>query len=191
MGSSKDTSVRTLESGDIFFLYRPRVERDEVRGVKDIQRFYVALKPEGRKHYRLMVLGRKRLPDLPGHERIWGYVDRVSDDPKHITEELRAQQYKTKTRGERTVPAARPAGEGRYVITRIDGQMHLVYALELPKEPAEVQRDLNVAPEASFALSVKNPEADQRTTSGLPAEDKPRYPREKQETFRGRRFQQE
>lgn len=36
--------------------------------------------------------------------------------------------------------------------------MHLSYRLELPEKPGQVQADLRIAPEASYALSVKNPE---------------------------------
>ncbi|MQA87112.1 MAG: hypothetical protein GEV03_21420 [Streptosporangiales bacterium] len=33
-----------LEAGDIYFLYRPRVEHEEVAGPGDVQRLYVVLK---------------------------------------------------------------------------------------------------------------------------------------------------
>jgi hypothetical protein len=35
------------------------------------------LKPEGRAEFRLVMLGRKRLPQVDRHERIWGFIDRV------------------------------------------------------------------------------------------------------------------
>jgi hypothetical protein len=186
-----ETDLQVLEQGNIYFLYRPRVQEDDPEGVEDIQRFYMALKPEGKRTYRLMILGRKHLPDVPAHERVWGFVDMVRDSPKDLEEELQERTYQTKTRGERTVPAARPAGEGRYAVVQADGQMHLVYALELPQDPGKVQKDLKIASEASFALSIKNPEKGQPKAAGLRPEEKAEYPQEKQDVFRERRFARE
>ncbi len=45
--------------------------------------------------------------------------------------------------------------------------MHLSRALELPDDPAPVQRDLEIAPQASFALSFRNAENGQRKGAGL------------------------
>lgn len=180
-----------LEQGDIFFFYRPRVEEDDPEALGDVQRFHVVLRPEGGSKTRLLTVARKRLPDIGRHEREWGFVDAVSDDATAIARSLREEVYETKTRGERRRPAARPAGEGVYAIALVDGQMHLVYLLELPDEPGEAQEALNIAPEASFALSVKNPEKGQPVAAGLRDEDKADYPQRLQELFRGRRFDQE
>lgn len=189
MAESRDTEV--LEHGDIFFIYRPAVEEDDPQGLPDVQRFYVVLRPQGGGPTRLLVVGRKRLPDIGQHERNWGYVDMVSKDAGALEKELRENSYSTKTRGERRQPAARPAGEGVYVITLEDGQMHLSYELELPEKPGDVQKDLNIAPKASFALSVKNPEAGQPRGAGLDRQEKADYPDTLQEVFRGRRFARE
>jgi hypothetical protein len=69
--------------------------------------------------------------------------------------------------------------------------MHFAYALELPESPGPVQREFNVAPEASFALSIKNPNKAQRTGAGLGSEEQPDYPPQTQKVFRGRRFERE
>jgi hypothetical protein len=128
---------------------------------------------------------------VEGHERVWGFVDMVADSAEALEEPLREQTYGTETRGERRSPAVRPAGEGVYAISLEDGQMHLSYSLELPEEPGEVQKALNIAPEASFALSVKNPEKGQPRTAGLGEDQKADYPDELQASFRGRRFSRE
>ncbi|MBI5441761.1 MAG: hypothetical protein HY900_11200 [Deltaproteobacteria bacterium] len=39
--------VRTLESGDIYFLYRPRVGEEDPLGLGDVQRLYMLLSPRG------------------------------------------------------------------------------------------------------------------------------------------------
>lgn len=34
------------ERGEIFFFYRPKVEREEAHGPQDVQRLYIVLQPE-------------------------------------------------------------------------------------------------------------------------------------------------
>jgi hypothetical protein len=179
-----------VERGDIFFLYRPRVNEDDPSGLSDVQRFFMVLRPD-RGKIRLLVVGRKRLPDPGRHERNWGFVAKVAQAPAAIEQDLREETYETKTRGERRQPAARPAGEGRYAVALIDGQMHLAYVLERPEQPAEVQRAFRIAPEASFALSVNNPEADSPPGTGLGERQEADYPERLQREFRGRRFDRE
>ena len=200
MARSEDRQSEVLEEGDIFFPYRPTVEEDEPSGLDDVQRFYVVLRPQsgGSKggdpqggKLRLLVMGRKRLPDVERHERAWGFVETVASAAGAIEKELRETDYETKTRGKRRLPAARPAGEGVYAVTLEGGQMHLSYSLELPEQPREVQQAFKIAPEASYALSIKNPEAGQPRAAGLGREAKADYPQELQEEFRGRRFARE
>lgn len=183
--AGKDKHI--LEQGDIFFLYRPDVEEHDPSGLGDVQRFFAVLRPKPGK-LRLLVIGRKRLPAVDEHETNWGFVDSVSKDGAALETSLRAEAYGTKTRGEREQPAARPAGEGVYAITLEDGQMHLVYSLELPQEPGEVQKAFRIAKEAAYVLSVKNPEKGSPRAAGLSREDKADYPKRLQEEFRGRRF---
>lgn len=189
MSEANETTV--LESGDIFFLYRPKTNEDDPEDTGDIQRFYFAMRPQGGKGTRLCIAGRKHLPDVKDHERVWGFVDMVTKDDRELERELHEDRYQTKTRGEQRSPAARPVGEGVYVVTLEEGQMHLSYALELPGTPGEAQRAFNIAPKASFALSVKNPEKAQPKGAGLSDERKADYPDRLQEEFRDRRFARE
>ena len=101
--------VRVLEQGDIFFCYRPRVGVDQVRGIDDVQRFYVIFKPGNKPMFRRMIIGRKRLPGVQRHERTWGFVDMVTGSAEQLEDELDPITYETKTRGERVEPPARPA----------------------------------------------------------------------------------
>jgi hypothetical protein len=176
-----------LEQGDIFFLYRPDVEEHDPSGLGDVQRFLAVLRPEPGK-LRLLVIGRKRLPEAHNNETNWGFVDSVSKDEAALERSLREQEYGTKTRGRREDPAARPAGEGVYAITLKDGQMHLAYSLELPEKPGEVQKAFRIRKEGVFVLSVKNPEKGSPRAAGLSQEGKADYPKKLQEEFRGRRF---
>lgn len=191
MARSDDRNTEVLEEGDIFFLYRPTVDEDDPHGLGDVQRFHIVLRPHGGGKTRLLTVGRKRLPEVDSHERNWGFVDVVTDSAGELEEGLSEETYATKTRGEQRRPAARPAGEGVYAISLEDGQMHLSYALELPKKPDEVQKTLRIAPEASFAISVKNPEKGQPKGAGLRPEQKVDYPKKLQEEFRDRRFARE
>lgn len=186
-----EEQAEILEQGNIYFMYRPRVQEEDPDGIEDIERFYVALKPQGKKRYRLIVIGRKRVPKVKEHERTWGFVDMVSDNPKDLEKALQEHTYSTKTRGERVQPAARPAGEGVYAIASVKGQAHLVYALELPRQPDEVQKELRIKPEASFALSIKNPEKGSPASASLREDEQADYPKKLQEKFRDRRFDRE
>jgi hypothetical protein len=180
-----------VERGDIFFLYRPAVGEEEPKGLVDVQRFFVALRPEAGAKLRLLVIGRKRLPDVGRHERGWGFVERVERTAEELERGLRANDYETQTRGLQHEPAVRPAGEGVYAVALVNGQLHLCYALELPAQPSDVQRAFKIAPEASFALSIKNPEASTPAGAGLSQAQKPEYPQELQKEFGERRFERE
>jgi hypothetical protein len=191
MPAAKARQTTLLEQGDIFFLFRPRVDEDRPSDMSDVQRFFIVLRPEGRAKFRLLVVGRKRLPDVGEHERNWGFVALVTNSADAIERELREETYATKTRGEQRQPAARPVGEGVYAITLESGQMHLSFALELPEQPGEVQQAFKIPPEASFALSVKNPEKGQSPGAGLRESEKADYPERLQREFHGRRFERE
>lgn len=185
--------AETLERGDIYFAYRPKVreadEKTRVEGLREVERTYMILSAEDRRIYRRIVLGRKRLPEIQGgRERIWGFIDLVSRNPEKIEDDLDAETYETKTRGERERPAARPAGEGVYRIVAHGSHTHLVYALELPKKPGPVQQELNIEPEASYIIAVKNPETGSPPQAGLRGEQKVDYPKQLQDKFQGRRF---
>src|SRR5258706_14135150 len=152
--------AEVLENGDIYFLYRPRVGDESVASLDEVQRLMIVLHPwRGRSRLRLLVVGRKRLPRVDEHERFWAYVDTVADRPEELHEVVNERTYMTKPRGERHQPAARPAGEGAYVIARHDNHTHLAYRLRLPTRTGASQRDFNIEQEASFIVAVRNPDA--------------------------------
>jgi hypothetical protein len=188
----RDTDGATLERGDVFFFYRPRVraagEEAHPRGLDDIARSYMVMHPKGKQTYRLIVISRKRLPDVAKREREWAFVETVSRKPEEIEARLQEEEYETRTRGERVAPAARPAGEGVYAIVRHGDHTHLAYALELPEKPGPVQKALEIEREASYILSVKNPEAPSPPEAGLAPGEAARYPAPLEKLFAGRRF---
>jgi hypothetical protein len=177
-----------LERGDIFFFYRPKLDVEIVRGLDDVQRFYMVIKPAEKSVFRRVIIGRKRLPGIGEHERTWGFVDLVTSKAEEIEDEFDPKSYMTKTRGERIEPPARPAGEGVYDIVRHNNHTHLAYALELPQKPGPVQRELNIHEAASLIVTVKNPEAGSPPQAGLPEFRKPEYPEKLKAKFGGRRF---
>ncbi|MEO3776546.1 hypothetical protein ABGB16_06790 [Micromonospora sp. B11E3] len=177
-----------LEDGDIYFLYRPRVEEEHVDSLEEVQRLLVVLHPWHGRHLRLLVIGRKRLPDIEEHDRFWAFVDEVVDRPEQLHEALRARAYRTRTRGPREQPPARPAAEGAYVIARHDDHTHLAYELELPLRLGEAQHDLNIESEASYIVTVKNPQAPSPPGVGLQGSRKVRLPGALQRRFHDRRF---
>lgn len=58
----ENKNSENIEHGDIFFFYRPKVDSNEVKGLEDVQRFYMVTSPESKKYaYRLFLLGQKQL----------------------------------------------------------------------------------------------------------------------------------
>lgn len=60
--SSSDLTV--LEQGNIYFVYRPKVEQTSVSGLEDVQQFNMILSPHGKSVCRLVTLDKKQLPSL-------------------------------------------------------------------------------------------------------------------------------
>jgi hypothetical protein len=178
---------RLLETGRVVFLYRSRVDHPDPRGLEDVQRFYLALNPDAARHWRLAVVGRKRLPDTrPWGERFWGFVDRVGQE--RVQEELEERTYETKTRGRRRQPSARRAGEGRYRIFRHADHTHFAYTLERPDEPGDMQRDMRIDPLASYIIAIKNPRRPWQSPEETSKGDPTSLPGSLQARFRGRRW---
>lgn len=185
----RQDEVEVLESGNIYFIYRPKVEDEDVESLDDVQRFNLVLKPHGRRIYRMLVIGRKQLPDTSRQgDQSWGYVEAVTDNPEKIEHSLRAHRYQTKTRGRRTLPAARPVGEGVYQIVQHGDHTHLAYALELPSTPGEAQSELNIEPEGNYILQIKNPTKSSPGSADLPRQEKASLPEKLQAHFGNRRF---
>ena len=188
MARQDNARARVVEHGNIYFLYRPKVDTHEPKGLDDVQRFFMALQPTRGSLIRLIALGRKRLPDVDDHERNWAFVEAIAKSGTRLEDSLREEDYETKTRGKRTRPAVRPAGEGAYILARRGREMQLGYALELPREPGPVQKALNIAPAASFVVSVKNPERSEGSPVRRDDDRQADYPKSMQKAFRGRRF---
>jgi hypothetical protein len=180
-----------VEQGDIFFFYRPKVGVEEVSDIEDVQRFYMVTAPEDGK-YRLFVVGQKQLPEIvegksTSEERNWALNVLTANKPEDIRRELLPAEYETETRGKRRVGPATPAGEGKYAIVKHDNHTELAYELELPEVPGPTQKEFEIKKEASYIVSVKNPEI---SVKGFAAFEKrkPEYPSNIKERFGDRRW---
>lgn len=158
---AKQTLSHILEQGKVYFFYRPKVSDEAVeewipKGIEDVQRFYMVLKSDQDAHYRLLIIGKKRLPVLKKHEKYWGVVDMVTTRKYELINALKESHYQTKTRGERVQPEVKECGEGRYYIVKHGKNTFLNYRLSLPKQTGKVQRVFQIAPIANYQISMKN-----------------------------------
>ncbi|WP_203981470.1 hypothetical protein [Planosporangium flavigriseum] len=161
---------------------------EQVESADEVQRLLVVLHPWRKERLRLLIVGAKRLPRIAEHERAWCFVDRVVQRPEELREVLGRRTYSTKTRGERTLAPVRPTGEGAYCIAKHDGHTHLAYELEIPREPGEPQRALNIEPEASYVVNVRNPRTPPPPGAGRPRREAPALPDELLARLGTRRF---
>ena len=187
-----------LEFGDIYFFYRPKVSSQEVKSIDDVRRFFMVTAPEEtatastkrngnkekkthRQLYRLFVIGKKSLPEIRqsearSSERYWARVGGIFERPEELTKELLSDEF-------RKGDAARPVGEGKYAIVEHQNHAELAYILELPKEPGEAQKELGIEKEASYIVTVINP--NKPVPAGYPSTDQsPQYPPSIQQEFK-------
>src|ERR671913_67128 len=191
-------SIEIIEQGDIFFFYRPKVDTEEVKDIDDVQRFYMVTSPEKEKKkndiYRLFLIGQKQLPEIvegksTSEEKNWALNILTTSNPDDIHKELLPAEYTTETRGKRRLAAAAPAGEGKYKIVKHDNHTELAYLLELPEKPGPTQREFEIRKEASYIISVKNPDVKVPGFAAFSSEDKkPAYSKHLKGKFADKRW---
>jgi hypothetical protein len=149
--------ARTIERGDITFLYRPRVEQQEPDELSDVQRLILLLSPEGAAFERAIAIGRKRLAPSAKRDRFWGFVDLVLT-PYDMQAALGAQVYGTKTRGLRHLPAAQPFASGSYDIATHRDHAHLRWRVEQTSSEDPIALEVALEGEADYIVTVANPD---------------------------------
>lgn len=182
--------VKVLERGDLFLFYTPVVNDPEVEGVGDVQRLYMVMRPQKENKYRFIIVGQKVLPTIEqkgATRRNWAFVDFVTKDASKIREQFAEKTYETKTEGTQHRGPARPAAEGRYNITTHGDHTHLAYVLELPVDPGLAQQELRVKDEASYLISIKNPER-AAPAAGLDEDRQADFPAHLQKLFGGNKW---
>jgi hypothetical protein len=146
--------IDVLERGDIAFFYRPKVQpADALLEIPGVQRFFVILSPAGGRARRLRI-GRKRMPAHRG-QRFWVEVERVGSFQRVLADQLEAERYTTKTRGERYQPGARPVAQGVYAFVRHDDHTHLVYRVEHAEPLEDLPEEVRVPAAASYLVLWK------------------------------------
>ena len=179
------SKIKVLERGDLFYLYRPSQEEFTPGGLLDVRRFYMVLHPDGTDRFRLIAIGKKRLPDGQAEvQRHWGFVDGVFTSPDDLLEAAAGISGTMDVTALRTLPA----GEGVYALILHGNHTHLGYVLELPATPGEVQQAFNIRPEGRFVIAVKNPSAISPPGMGLEFNRQPDFPAELQARFGDRRW---
>ena len=177
-----------VEKGDIYFFYRTKVNKKKATSKKDIQRLYMILTPDGESKSRLFLVGKKRLPEIvkgksKSTEREWLMIyERAKHDK--IGKELGPIEYETKTKGTQHESEAVPVGEGRYKIVQKEDTSRLAYKLARPEKVGEAQKELGIQQEATYILSVRNPDV---KVKGFP-EEKPDYPKTLAKKFADERW---
>jgi hypothetical protein len=187
---NKHAEVKVLEQGDIFFFYRPKVSSNEIKSIDDVRRFYMILCPDEdqkilddtnndtntnkKKIYRLFIIGKKSLPEIRktearSSERFWAQVGGIFYDSKKLGEDLTAEEF-------RKGDAARPVGEGKYAIIEHQNHTELAFILEMPQEIGEAQKELGIQKEATYIITVINPNKPVPEGYRTVEAERPKYP---------------
>jgi hypothetical protein len=162
------TVVEVLERGDIGFFYRPRVQPADALVVEAGVAAMFAVLSAASGRCRRVRIGRKRLPVVPG-ERLWARVERVGSLQHVLASQLEAEEYSTKTRGDRYQPGARPIGQGAYAFVRHDDHIHLAYRIDRPED--DVPEEVRIAEAGSHLVLFERipPGRATWTTEGTPS----------------------
>lgn len=154
-----------LEQGDIFFFHRPGLDAPMTAEGEELEPVFLVLHPLRQRRYRVLTLGKRRLPPplksgapARGGERFWARVDGLPESPGALRAALGAYRPEGAPPGVPALPPARPAGDGVYALARHGDHVHLAYALKHPDRAGPLQRGLGIEDEASFIVTVKNPE---------------------------------
>lgn len=184
----KNKETQLIEQGSIYFFYRPKVvselpSKESPKSLEDIQRFYIVLKPEQDRRYRLLLIGKKRLPEIKKHEKYWGTVDFVTTNKAEIADAFKLTHYKTKTQGNKILPEAKPCGEGEYVIVKSAKKTYLAYKLVSSDKSSTVQMTFHIPASANYQISIKN-----QQLAGVDSGKEAQFPRPLKEKFKHLRF---
>ncbi|KZW03536.1 hypothetical protein EXIGLDRAFT_758884 [Exidia glandulosa HHB12029] len=199
-GTSGDSTV--LEKGIMYFFVRPKVDvGDDPHSADDVARSYLVLRPlpsvdtkddtgvaPSDALCRILILPKKKLPSTSKHDRFLTFVKAPAVKTSDVTDEFEASTYMTKTKGERTTPAAVPVAEAVYALIASpdDNATHLAYMVTVPDELDAVQTELNIQQQGSFVAQTRNPKFPSPPQAGVPEPAK--YSDEIMAQFEGKRW---
>jgi hypothetical protein len=185
MAIESRSKIKVLERGNLFYLFRPTAEDFTPGGLIDVRRFYIVLHPDGTDRFRLIAIGKKKLPGVDDRvERHWGFVDGVFSSSDALLKAAAGLSSSMEATAERPLPA----GEGVYALILHGNHTHLVYVLELPASPGEVQQTFNIFPSGRFVIAVKNPNAASPPGVGLELDRQADFPEDLMTRFGDRRW---
>jgi hypothetical protein len=149
--------------------------------------------------FRLAILASKKLPEPTHRSRGYAFIQEVSEKVENVSAALEKHVYSTATRGERHLDYCRPCGEAVYEIVYHNNATHLIYAMELPipEHFGFAQSAFGLHELGNVIMAVKNPDhpqvdfrsrGEQEWVGGV--KDKPKFPKELQHFFAGKRVDQ-
>ncbi|MBI3888075.1 hypothetical protein HY310_03345 [Candidatus Microgenomates bacterium] len=143
MDSKWQVDLEFLETGDIYFFYKPKSSVVKTSGINDVSRFFVILSPEKDSPSRYIVIGNKKMPQLSQDKTAWGFVQMIG-----------GKGFSVLPKNENIVPKnlSRPAGEGIYAIVKHRYHTHLLYQLELPRIMGPVQKAFNIFKQTDYII---------------------------------------
>jgi hypothetical protein len=175
--------INILQSGNVYFFYRPKVENDE----KEVQRFFFVLHPQNQSKYQLLVVGKKQLPSEE-KDRYFLFLEAIKKNKEDLLRSLNENRYGTTTRGERVLPVSRCLGAGKFLIVEHNNHVHFIYQLTSPQKIKGMQQEFNLKKEDDYLINVKNPQTEAPLGVGLTEKQKAHYPSFLQKKFTNYRF---
>lgn len=183
---TQSSDVSMLESGNIHFIYHPRILHATVTGLDDVHRFYIVLKPNNKRIFRRLEVVEKQLPN--SDQQVWCVIDRVTNSCDQLEEPFNDKRYSSAAHRARGVSVARIAGVGLYALIRHMEHTHLVYELDQAAISSERQSTFKIEPAAGYILQIKNPRRNAPKGVDRPKTTKARFPQKLQERFAKQRF---
>jgi len=165
-----EEKINILQSGSIYFFYRPKVENS----LKEVQRFFFVLQPQNQNKYQLLIVGKKQLPPTE-KDNYFLFLEAIKNNKEELLSALSEKHYLTKTKGERTLPVSRCLGVGKYLLVSHNNHTHFVYQLTNPSQIKETQREFNLQKEDDYLINIKNPRAATPPGVGLPEKQKVKF----------------
>jgi hypothetical protein len=165
IGPRPHEPAEILEQGDVFFFHRPGLDAPVPAEGEELEPFFLVLHPLRQRRYRLLTLGKRRPPPplksgapARGGDRLRARIDGLPGTPADLRMALGSRRPEGSPPGVPALPPARPAGDGVYALARHGDHVHLAYVLKHPDRAGPLQRSLGIEEEASFIVTVRNPE---------------------------------
>lgn len=173
----------------MYLFYRKKMNVKKPSSIDDIQRLHMILVPDNHFKKRLFVVGKKRLPKIAkskakSTQREWALNVLSTTKETDIRDALIPMEYETKTKGTRIQPGSVPVAQGKYQINKEEHSTKLGFKLTEPKNLGKAQKELGIKKEATYVISVKNP--DVKTPKYI--DEKPNYPKTLQKKFADKRW---